>query len=130
MKEWIVGSLSTMLGLEENVKCQGAQSAMVKGNVFWGGPLGSPNILTRKHKCLYEQLITYISTQKAVNVNHPYTDGSNALRVVMSTLPGPLLLPAPKPPEKLLQERLNSVCRLPKSPCLFFLIQLNSSIYP
>lgn len=37
MKEWIVGSLSTVLGLEENVKCQGAQSAMVKGNVFWGG---------------------------------------------------------------------------------------------
>ncbi len=85
-----------------------------------GRPLGSPNILTRKHKCLYEQLITYISTQKAVNVDHPYTDGSNALRVVTSTLPGPLLLPAPKPAEKLLQKRLNSVCRLPKSPCLFF----------
>lgn len=95
-----------------------------------GGPLGSPNILTRKHKCLYEQLITYISTQKAVNVDHPYTDGSNALRVVTSTLPGLLLLPALKPAEKLLQKRLNSVCRLPKSPCLFFLIQLNSSIYP
>lgn len=85
-----------------------------------GGPLGSPNIPTRKHKCLYEQLITYISTQKAVNVDHPYTDGSNALRVVTSTLTGPLLLPAPKPAEKPLQKRLNSVCRLPKSPCLFF----------
>lgn len=73
------------------------------GNVIWGGPLGTPNIPTRKHKCLYEQLVTHISTQKAVNVNHPYTDGSNALRVATSTYPVPYDS-LPKAPVKLLSK--------------------------
>lgn len=58
-----------------------------------------------------------ISTQRTAKVNYPCTDGSIVLRCGQEHIPGPVWLPA-KSPVNHLQERLNSVCRLPKSSCL------------
>lgn len=109
---------------EGEMECQGAQSARVKGTYSGGG---RPSWVTKysnskAQMSLWTTYYLYLDPKKLSTWTIPtYTDGSNALRVVTSTLTGSLITPLPQsPPKKLLQEGLNSVCRLPKSPSLFF----------
>lgn len=112
----IVGSFhSTWNGREREVpRC--AVRRGVKGTYSGDGTSWVPKYSNSKAQNVSTNNVLLISRpkKKTVKVNHPFTDGSNALRLATITLPSPLWLPAQNPHETSPRNTWTPSGRLPK----------------